>query len=95
VVGCEKANGGEDAMSWTNIVKIEDYDTLSYLTRESLDSLKDLERQLFETIYKLQSSKLGSNLRDKPESNLDFQFLLAFNRQLRELLSDIEKEKIK
>tara|TARA_B100002051_G_scaffold276131_1_gene322662 strand:- start:412 stop:660 length:249 start_codon:yes stop_codon:yes gene_type:complete len=82
-------------MSWKKIVKIEDYDTLSYLTRESLDSLKDLERQLFETIYKLQSSKLGSNLRDKPESNLDFQFLLAFNRQLRELLSDIEKEKIK
>tara|TARA_R100000315_G_C5175074_1_gene101224 strand:- start:208 stop:456 length:249 start_codon:yes stop_codon:yes gene_type:complete len=82
-------------MNWTNIVKIEDYDTLSYLTRESLDSLKDLERQLFETIYKLQSSELGSNLRDKPESNLDFQFLLAFNRQLRELLSDIEKEKMK
>jgi hypothetical protein len=95
VVGCEEADGGEDAMSWKKIVKIEDYDTLSYLTRESLDSLKDLERQLFETIYKLQSSKLGSNLRDKPESNLDFQFLLAFNRQLRELLSDIEKEKIK
>ena len=83
-------------MSWTNIIKvrIEDYDMLSYLTRESLDSLKDLERQLFETIYKLQSSKLGSNLRDKPESNLDFQFLLEFKMQLNELLSDIEEEKL-
>ena len=89
-------------MSWKDIVKEdlteqirEAFDTLSYLTSESLDSLKDLEKQLFETIYKLQSSKLGSNLRDKPESNLDFQFLLEFKRQLKELLSDIEKEKIK
>ena len=82
-------------MSWTNLVKIGDYDTLSYLNRESLDSLKDLERQLFETISKLQSSKLGRNLRDKPESNLDFQFLLEFKRQLMVLLSDIEKVKMK
>lgn len=80
-------------MSWENLVKIKNYDMPSYLTSKSLDSLHDLQRQLHETIYELQSSKLGSNLRDKPESNLDFQFLLAFKMQLREFLFNIEEEK--
>tara|TARA_R100000329_G_scaffold66278_2_gene58428 strand:+ start:469 stop:717 length:249 start_codon:yes stop_codon:yes gene_type:complete len=82
-------------MSWENLIKIKNYDTLSYLNSKSLDSLHDLLRQLDETIYELQSSKLGSDLRDKPESNLSFRFLLDFKLQLKELLFSIEEVKMK
>lgn len=56
-------------MSWKKIVKIEDDDTLS---RESLDSLEKLEYQLSGTMYRLE--------RDKP--NLDLEFFYEFKKRL-------------
>ena len=63
-------------MSWKKIVKIEDDDTLS---RESLDSLEDLKYQLYSTMYGLEN--------DKPELTLDLDFFYEFKKRLLNFMS--------